>query len=197
MYQSLYLSSSPTTASRPSTPLNPSPLAPHIRLWWPLCAFINYIYLLTYILLQMYRGLCVCLSAGHNSEPYKNGWTDRDVIFDLNSSGTKEPFIWCRPGHPEEGTILKCAPCAMRPFVKTLWPLVYRLCCSLWVRGDLPLVSFRLSDQCFIGLLDLVKSIQLPAGPEVGFDEVQQFRVSRILCLSYSLDSLLKTSTFM
>ena len=40
--------SRPTTASRPSTPLNPSPLAPHIRLCWPLCAFINYIYLLTY-----------------------------------------------------------------------------------------------------------------------------------------------------
>ena len=41
----------PTTASRPSTPLNPSPLAPQIRLCWPLCAFINYIYLLTYLLL--------------------------------------------------------------------------------------------------------------------------------------------------
>ena len=32
-------------------PLNPSPLAPQIRLCWPLCAFINYIYLLlTYLL---------------------------------------------------------------------------------------------------------------------------------------------------
>ena len=39
-----------TTASRPSTPLNPSPLAPQSRLCWPLCAFINYIYLLTYLL---------------------------------------------------------------------------------------------------------------------------------------------------
>ena len=37
--------SRPTTASRPSTPLNPSPLVPQIRLCWPLCAFINYIYL--------------------------------------------------------------------------------------------------------------------------------------------------------
>jgi len=35
--------------SRPSTPLNPSPLAPQIRLCWPLCAFINYIYSLTYL----------------------------------------------------------------------------------------------------------------------------------------------------
>jgi len=44
------VTSRPTTASRPSTPLNPSHLAPHIRLCWPLCAFINYIYLLTYLL---------------------------------------------------------------------------------------------------------------------------------------------------
>ena len=42
--------SRPTTASRPSTPLNPSPLAPQIWLCWPLCAFINYIYLLTNLL---------------------------------------------------------------------------------------------------------------------------------------------------
>ena len=42
------VTSRPTTASRPSTPLNPSPLAPQIRLCWPLCAFINYIYLLTF-----------------------------------------------------------------------------------------------------------------------------------------------------
>ena len=40
--------SRPSTASRPSDPLNPSPLAPQIRLCWPLCAFINYIYLITY-----------------------------------------------------------------------------------------------------------------------------------------------------
>jgi len=45
-----FFTSRPTTASRPSTPLNPSPLAPLIRLCWPLCAFINYIYLLlTYL----------------------------------------------------------------------------------------------------------------------------------------------------
>jgi len=40
--------SRPTTASRPSNPLNPSPLAPQIRLCWPLCALINNMYLLTY-----------------------------------------------------------------------------------------------------------------------------------------------------
>ena len=46
--------SRPTSASRPSTPLNPSPPAPQIRLCWPLCAFINYIYLLTYLPLVHY-----------------------------------------------------------------------------------------------------------------------------------------------
>ena len=49
-YQSWYLSSSPTAASRPSNPLNPFLRAPQIRLCWPLCAFINHIYLLTYLL---------------------------------------------------------------------------------------------------------------------------------------------------
>jgi len=41
------VTSRPCTASRPSNPLNPSSLAPQIRLCWPLCAFIKYIYLLT------------------------------------------------------------------------------------------------------------------------------------------------------
>jgi len=43
------VTSRPTTASRPSNPLNASPPAPQIRLCWPLCAFIIYIYLLTYL----------------------------------------------------------------------------------------------------------------------------------------------------
>jgi len=44
------ITSRPTTASRPSNPLNPSALAPQIRLCWPLRAFINiFTYLLTYI----------------------------------------------------------------------------------------------------------------------------------------------------
>ena len=46
--------SRPTTAGRSSTPLNPSPLAPQIRLCWPLCAFINYIYLLTYLVTYIF-----------------------------------------------------------------------------------------------------------------------------------------------
>jgi len=43
------VTSRPTTASRPSNPLNPSPLASQIRLCWPLRSFINYIYLFTYL----------------------------------------------------------------------------------------------------------------------------------------------------
>ena len=45
------VTSRPTTASRPSNQLNPSPLAPQIRLCGPLCAFIIYLYayLLTYL----------------------------------------------------------------------------------------------------------------------------------------------------
>ena len=45
-----FVISRPTTVSRPSNPLNPSLLAPQTRLCWPLCSFINYIYLLTYLL---------------------------------------------------------------------------------------------------------------------------------------------------
>jgi len=37
-------------SSWPSNPLSASSLAPQIRFGWPLCAFTNYIYLLTYLL---------------------------------------------------------------------------------------------------------------------------------------------------
>jgi len=43
------ITSRPTTASRPSNPLSLSPLPPQIWLCGPLCAFINYSYLLTYL----------------------------------------------------------------------------------------------------------------------------------------------------
>jgi len=36
----------------------------------------------------------VCLSVGHNHEPYKNSRTDRGAVWDMNSGGQKEP---CRP----------------------------------------------------------------------------------------------------
>jgi len=49
------------------------------------------------------------------------------------------------------------------------------------VNGELSHVGFRLSDQCLIGLIDLFKSITLPSGPEVTFDEIRQFRVSLVI----------------
>ena len=55
------VTSRPTTASRPSNPLNTSPLVPQTRLCWQLCAFINYIYLLTY-LLMLSSGADLCLN---------------------------------------------------------------------------------------------------------------------------------------
>jgi len=57
------------------------------------------------------------------------------------------------------------------------------------VDGELPQVSFRLSDMCLIGLLELIKSIKLPAAPEVTFDEIQKFRVSLVICLTKTLAS--------
>ena len=51
---------------------------------------------------------------------------------------------------------------------------------SLRVNGELTQVSFRLSDQCLIGLLELVKSVNIPTRPEVTLDEIHQFRVSRL-----------------
>jgi len=57
------------------------------------------------------------------------------------------------------------------------------------VSGELTSVSFRLSDACLIGLIELVKSIKLPAAPEVTFEEIQQFRVSLFVCYSITHDT--------
>ena len=43
------------------------------------------------LLLQMCRGLSVCLSVGHNSEPCKNGWTDWDAVWNEDSGRPEEP----------------------------------------------------------------------------------------------------------
>ena len=38
----------------------------------------------------------VCRSVCHSTESCKNGWTDRDAIWDVNSGGPKEACIrWC------------------------------------------------------------------------------------------------------
>jgi len=75
--------SRPTTASRPSTPLNPSPLAPQIRLCWPLCAFINYIYLLTSID-KLERGLTALSAASWLVR--SSIWPLRAFIYNTNAA---------------------------------------------------------------------------------------------------------------
>ena len=47
--------------------------------------------------------LSVCRSAGHECEPCKNGWTDRDVVSNAVASGRpKAPRIRCGANHPTE-----------------------------------------------------------------------------------------------
>ena len=42
---------------------------------------------------RTFRGLCICVYVGHTGELCKNGWIDRDVVWDADSSGPKEPRI--------------------------------------------------------------------------------------------------------
>jgi len=52
---------------------------------------------------------CVCLSVGHDREPYKNDWTDRDAVWGLGLMRPKEPSIMSlRKGHFEGGNTLAC-----------------------------------------------------------------------------------------
>ena len=47
-----------------------------------------------------YRCSPVCLSVGHNREPRKNGWTDWDAFWAVDSGGLKEPSIRWGPDPP-------------------------------------------------------------------------------------------------
>ena len=93
--------------------------------------------------------IAVCLSVciDHNREPCKNGWTDRNAVWAIDSCGPKEScistFERMTPGFPH--TLSSSVPIrrpltqsgvavnipreksarVMRPFVKILWPLVY------------------------------------------------------------------------
>ena len=50
--------------------------------------------------LPLFRGgLCFCLSVGFNHELCQSGWTDRDAVWSVDSSGSKEP---CTRWHPAE-----------------------------------------------------------------------------------------------
>jgi len=53
-------------------------------------------------------GPSICLSVWHSSEPCKNGWTDRDAVWDEDSEKSKEPRIrWrCRSVFHGKGQFL-------------------------------------------------------------------------------------------
>ena len=82
------------------------------------------------------RSSVVCLSVCHDREPCKNGWTDRDAVWVVDSGGPNEPCIrWgpdppMRRGNFEGAAVVKlqvygipsvCAA-ALRRVVKLLWP---------------------------------------------------------------------------
>ena len=72
-------------------------------------------------------GLSVCLSVGHSRDPCKSDWTDRYVIWVVDSDGPKKACDrWARiPERPDEcnWTIHVRRRCGL--FVKLLWPLVF------------------------------------------------------------------------
>ena len=61
------------------------------------------------------HGLCVCvcvsvcLCVGHTGVLCKNGWTDRDVVWEADSCETNEPCSRCHcgPDPPLEGALLR------------------------------------------------------------------------------------------
>ena len=84
------VTSRPTTASRPSNPLNPSPLAPQIRLCWPLCASINYIYLL---ILSQWSSAAVCVQ--HFGEFHRRRWWHRRSDGPLSTTAVPAVQLLC------------------------------------------------------------------------------------------------------
>jgi len=57
--------------------------------------------------IQTNCGLSVCRLVCHDSEPYKNGWTDQDAVWDVNSGSSKEPCIRWGPSHVGPGAVTK------------------------------------------------------------------------------------------
>jgi len=51
--------------------------------------------------------LSVCLSVCHTSERYKNGWTDRDVVWVMDSGEPKEACIRWSPDPACEGALIR------------------------------------------------------------------------------------------
>jgi len=46
-----------------------------------------------FIVIVIVARVSLCLCVGHNHKPYKHGWTDRGVVWDIDSGVPKEPCI--------------------------------------------------------------------------------------------------------
>ena len=74
----------------------------------------------------------VCLSVGlsvcHSQKSRKNGWTDRDAVWDIHSSGPKELRVrWCAHWRHLENTTEPSMCGGDAADVKLLWPPVYNV----------------------------------------------------------------------
>jgi len=124
------------------------PMSHSIRHYYCHCSHYYYYYCFQFLdcitVLRMWHivtdgvAWSVCRSVCHSSEPCKNGWTNRDAFWVVDSGGPKEPCIrwgssspggkwqfWGKKGRP----ILKYReyhPCVavMRRFIKLLAPFV-------------------------------------------------------------------------
>jgi len=66
-------------------------------------------------------GLSVCLARSHNPEPCKNGLTDRDAVWDMDSGVPTEAHIKCgHIGATWRIRLNRSHAAEMRPFVKLL-----------------------------------------------------------------------------
>ena len=77
----------------------------------------------------------VCRSVCHDREPCKNGWTDRDAIWDVDSGGPKELCIRLGPDPPREEAILRGKMAVVKYRDPQPWAVqkrLYRLGCILW-----------------------------------------------------------------
>jgi len=77
-------------------PTSAAAMWPYVKLLWP-CVIIR----LHHCTMFIHTACCyrpsnvVCRSACDNHEPCKNGWTDRDAVWVVDSGGLKEQCIRC------------------------------------------------------------------------------------------------------
>ena len=74
-----------------------------------------------YSLISLYA----CLSLGHNHEPYRNRWTDRDVFWGVDKDGPRNHVLGGGLDRARERAVLMVWECPiMQPFVRSHWPFV-------------------------------------------------------------------------